>query len=89
MVLQGDRAKRGEGAPWRTEKGEISGEKGKVPLIQPLENQTGQDRVLIASPVVAVVSRFVDLGLLLNGGILTALHRATLSILLQVVVEHL
>ncbi len=43
------------------EKGEISGEKGKVPLIQPLEHQTGQDRVLIASPVVAVVSRLVDL----------------------------
>lgn len=71
--------------------GDHLGEKRKLPLIQPLELQTEPDRirVLIASPVVAVVSRFVDLGLLLNGGVLTALSRATLSVLLQMVVEHL
>lgn len=56
------------------------GEKRKLPLIQPFgtADRAERDGVLIASPVVAVVSRLVDLRLLLNGGVLTALSRATL-----------
>lgn len=51
---------RGEGAPLKREKRETSGEEKNL-LIQPLEHQTGQEGVLIASPVVAVVTRLVYL----------------------------
>lgn len=74
---------RGEGASLRSEK-EISEEEEKN-----LQHQTGQEGVLIASPAVAVVSGLIYLGLLLDGGSLTTLSRASLSILLQVVMEHL
>lgn len=44
---------------------------------------------LVCAPVVAVVGRLVDLGLLLNGGVLVPLSGAGLSVLLQVVVQNL
>lgn len=84
LVLQGDRAERGEGAPWRTKKrGRYLGrkKKGSTNPAFGTPDGTGQDRTggLIASPVVAVVCRLVDLRFLLNGGVLTALSRATLK----------
>lgn len=45
--------------------------------------------MLVCSPVIAVVRRLVDLGLLLDRGVLAALSSTTLSVLLQVVVQDL
>lgn len=45
--------------------------------------------MLVGPPVVAAIGSLVDLGLLLNGGTLVALSSATLSVLLQVVVQDL
>lgn len=52
------------------------GKKGSTNPAFGTPNGTGG---LIASPVVAVVCRLVDLRFLLNGGVLTALSRATLK----------
>lgn len=49
----------------------------------------GADSRLVCPPVVAAICRLVDLRLLLNAGILAALPGATLSVLLQVVVQYL
>lgn len=77
---------RGEGAPSKREKRDLWG--GEESVNPAFGTPDGTGGVLIASPVVTV-SRLVYLQLLLNGGVLAALSRASLSILLQVVVEHL
>lgn len=63
------------------------------PLLSSVNSMGGggapPQQMLVCPPVVAVISRFIDLGLLLDGGILAALSSATLSILLQVMVQNL
>lgn len=55
----------------------------------PASDDSPRTLMLVCPPVVAVVCRLVDLRLLLDGGVLTALASAALSVLLQVVVQNL
>lgn len=58
------------------------------PLLSNFGTLRGPYSELVGSPVVAVVSSLIDLGLL-NSGILIPLSSSTLSVLLQVVVQDL
>lgn len=57
--------------------------------VNSVERGGARQLMLVCPPVVAVVCRLVDLGLLLNGGVLAALSGAALSVLLQVVMQNL